>query len=361
MLFRSFYLLLNRKQLGDAAWLAFGVGGMAGLCAIFLPGYIVAREGFLFGVIEYHSARSAGGLMSAMVFKCGFISRLAQAYFLPATLGLFVMLGSWLKPPAPPSGPRLSMAIWIAVALISLVHFSAPFPYDDYEVPLYPLFCAALAAAAARWLDGLSDATLPRARVATSVLVTVLLLCIAASFSSPINQNWMILGRDRIWWKLRKQTSMQELKFAAGILRTITKPGETLLTQDTYLAVEAGLKVPPGLEMGPFSYFPDLPRERAEAIHVVNREMMNELLRTTPATAAALSGYSLSIRSPEVEEIPADEQERLLSLVRERYGDVAELASFGQVATTLRIRFLMKGAAPRSSPSLFQPTTNRIA
>ncbi|MFH0907614.1 MAG: hypothetical protein V1929_02485 [bacterium] len=342
----GFYLLLNRKQLGDAAWLAFGVGGVAGLCVIFLPWYIVARDGFLFGVVQYHSARSAGGLVSALVYKCGFISRLVQAYYLPVALGLLVMFARWIKPVATGPGPRLSVAIWTAVALVSIVHFTAPFPYDDYEVPLYPLFCAALAVAGVRWLDGLSDAGLPKPRLATGVLVTVLLLCTASSFSSQINQNWMTLGRDRIWWKLRKQPVMKELKFAADVIRSSSKPGDLLLTQDTYLAVESGRSVPRGLEMGPFSYFQDLPRDRAERIHVVNREMMTELLRTTPATVAAFSGYSLSIRSPEVEELSADEQETLWAAVRERYGDIAEFSSFGQGATTLKIMFLMKGAPP---------------
>ena len=86
--------------------------------------------------------------MPALVYKCGFISRLVQAYYLPVTLALLVLLARWLKPVAAGPGPRLSAAIWVAVALVSLVHFSAPFPYDDYEVPLYPLFCAALAVAA---------------------------------------------------------------------------------------------------------------------------------------------------------------------------------------------------------------------
>ncbi len=328
----GFYLLLNRKRHGDAAWLAYGVGGVAGLALIFLPWYLTAREGFLFGVFQYHTARSAGGLMSALVFKCGFISRLVQAYYFPIALGFLVMLLSWLRPVRIGDAPRLGYAVWISVALISLVHFSAPFPYDDYEVPLYPIFCAALAAAAVRWMQCFGDA-----RLAKGALVAILLLCIASAFSSQINQSWMILGRDRIWWRLRKEPALKELRHAAAVIRANSKPGDLLLTQDTYLAVEAGLQVPRGLELGPFAYFADVPRERAEAIHVVNREMMQELLRTTTAPVAALSGYSLSIKSPEVEELAAEEQDQLWSQVRERYTEVQELKSFGQGATSLHI------------------------
>ena len=118
-------------------------------------------------------------------------------------------------------------------------------------------------------------------------------------------------GRDRIWWRLREESPVAQLRDTAKWVRALNTPesGTHLLTQDTYLAVEAGLPVPHGLEMGPFSYYPDWEREKAERLGVMNRDMMLELLKTeTNAPIAALSGYSLSIRSPEVQEVVRDDQ-----------------------------------------------------
>jgi hypothetical protein len=338
----GFYLLFNRKHLGDVAWLAFGIGGGLGLAAIFLPWFFAAREGFLFGVFEYHSLRSAGGIGPAVVYKCGFISRLVQAFYPAAALAVVTALLYLVRrpPSEPKGGPRPAIAVWITVALISLVHFSAPFPYDDYQVPLYPLFCAALAAALCRWLASLeSGVAIGGGPLGLRVAVVwmVVLVSTAAAFSSPINQNWMILGRDRIWWKVRAQAPLKQLRDVAFVLRQNTGEGGELLTQDTYLAIEAGLRVPKGLEMGPFSYYADWPRERAEAIHVVNEEMMLELIATNEARIAAVSGYGLSVKSPDVVELEPIRQDALWRALRARYAPMFEVPNFGQGATTLRV------------------------
>jgi len=114
-------------------------------------------------------------------------------------------------------------------------------------------------------------------------------------------------------------------------------PHLTLLTQDTYLAVEAGLRVPEGLELGPFSYFPDMDREKAQACHVLNREMLHEILASSDAPVAAFSGYGLAIRCPEITQLPIDEQTELWTMVESRYEQTDEVTPFGQADTTLRV------------------------
>jgi len=110
-----------------------------------------------------------------------------------------------------------------------------------------------------------------------------------------------------------------------------------LLTQDTYLAVESGLTLPPGLEMGPFSYFPEWDREKAEACHVMNREMLRELIRTTDAPVAAFSGWALRIAAPSIERITQSEREELRQLIESRYAPIDRIENFGHAATTLEI------------------------
>lgn len=158
-----------------------------------------------------------------------------------------------------------------------------------------------------------------------------------SAFASPINQQWVILRRDRIWWRTKSAPDLIALQRAARWLRERLPPGSELLTQDAYLAVEAGARLPRGFELGPFSYFPDMPRTRAERLHVLNRELLEEALTQGSARWAAFSGYGLSIASPRIVELPAAEQARLQALLERRYSLVAIFPDFGQAHTELRI------------------------
>ena len=69
------------------------------------------------------------------------------------------------------------------------------------------------------------------------------------------------------------------------------------------LPVEAGAQVPHGLEMGPFSYYPEMASEDAERLNLLNKEMMLELLLKAEAPVAAFSGYGLTVESPRIKKI----------------------------------------------------------
>jgi hypothetical protein len=92
--------------------------------------------------------------------------------------------------------------------------------------------------------------------------------------------------------------------------------------------------------LGPFSYFPDWPREKAEVCHVLNRELLFELLRKTDAPVAALSGYSFVIECPAVMELPAEEQARIRDIIAGRYSLYFEVDGFGQAGTPLEVLLL---------------------
>jgi MFS family permease len=345
------WLLLKRREVGGARWLAFAVGGALGLAAVAVPFLLVAREQFWFAMVEYHSGRSAGGLLPALVYKAGFISRFVQAFFVPACIGAALVLwrrwkagslGVTLPSPAAPAG--FGPALWWTGLAVTLVHLAAPFPYEDYQVFVFPVLAAALAASAVRCMMR-GEASAARAApngarqgaLTGWALATVFIASVAASFSSPVNQAWFVRGRDRIWWKLKEKPALVQLQQVAAWIAEQAGFDTLLLTQDTYLAVEAGMSVPPGLEMGPFSYFPDMPRDRAERLRVLNRELLAELLAGSPARIAAFSGYGLAIRSPEVAELTEEEQEALWGVVESRYEEIAKIHHFGQGFTTLRV------------------------
>jgi hypothetical protein len=221
-------------------------------------------------------------------------------------------------------------ALWTGAALATLAHLAAPFPYDDYQVFVYPAFAAGLACV----LAGMAR----EGRMLRWVKLTVASVCVLASAGSPMLQDWFVGERDRIWWPIKTQTPLGQLRAAAREIRQTAGGGEkVLLTQDPYLAVEAGMDMPRGLELGPFSYFPDWPREKAEACHVLNRDMLRELLDTCEAPVAAFSGYGLAIRCPEVMALSEAERDALWEVVMRRYALVREIPAFGQAATTLRI------------------------
>ena len=66
-----------------------------------------------------------------------------------------------------------------------------------------------------------------------------------------------------------------------------------LLTQDTYLAVEAGMQVPKGLEMGVFSYYPGLNKLQAERLNLSNREHLMHLIQYGACPVAAFSALKV--------------------------------------------------------------------
>lgn len=215
---------------------------------------------------------------------------------------------------------------------MSALHLIASFPYDDYQVPVYPLLVLAVLLPVFRRLPAAEEM-----RRAPAVFSLVLVLAAGmAAVASPANQDWMVRGRDRIWWKLKSSPDLCLLNQAASWLEE-QGAASPLLTQDTYLAVEAGLHVPPGLEMGPFSLYADWPDSRADAHHVINVEGMKHLIQSRACPYAAISGYGLSIRSPEVVELPADLRKELMDLLMVHYEPVKVFPYFGQGHTTLTL------------------------
>lgn len=327
------WLLLSRKAHGDRSWIAFGVGGALGLALFLGTFYMLAPESFQFFLMQYHSYREAGsGLLATLAFKVGLISRVVQAYFVAIAIGMILAVAKsfgFARSDSPRDG--LVMAGWITLIGITLVQAIAPFPYDDYQVPLFPLYAALLAAALFR----LPIFAAPR--IAAVTLWAALLLSGASAISSPINQNWMISGRDRIWWRMRERPALLQLRDVAREIKKLSGESKFLLTQDTYLAVESNLRVPRGWEMGIFSYYPDWPREKAERLHVLSSDMLRADLELVPATVVALSDYAFSIAAPAVLPLPESDQAGLWKFVETRFTAAGEIPYFGQGNTTLHL------------------------
>jgi hypothetical protein len=347
------WLICNRKKVFPLSWVAFGMGGTAVLALGLGTFFVMAPENTHFALFGYHAGRSPGGVMPFLALKVGFVSRFVQAYFVlcAGCVAAFlfrrhhrhvreaVPMACDVRPhltelfqqandPESPFSYSFISLLWITGVSITLVHFLAPFPYDDYQVILYPLLSAALAAT-----------VIPRCqeKYVTRTAWAVLLICTAAAFSSPVNQSWLIRGRDRIWWKFKEVPDLVALQRVGDQIREELGEGGLLLTQDTYLAVEAGARVPHGMEMGPFSYYPGLSRDEAEQLNLMNREMLLETLCEAEAPIAAFSGYGLTMESPSVEEVLPLHQQRLRGALDVGYTHNRDVEFFGQAHTTLEI------------------------
>lgn len=315
-------------------------GGTAVLAAVFLPFLLKAPAAVAFGLLAFHSGRQVGSIPLLLAYKAGFLLRLSASYFPMLVLGAVGLAGR--NPAVATEGAervrhRLSLALVWGVIGVTAVHLAAPFPYDDYEVFIMPCVALLVAVQAAVLL-----ARLQRSPWRQSALVAgALTLMVVYSASSPLLQSWVTAGRDRMWWPLRTETPLQGLRRAAALVRETASShasgGDILLTQDTYLAVEAGMHVPAGMEMGPFCFFPGLDNEQARRYRVFNEALMTALLKEGAAEVAAFSGYGLAISAPGITPVEKDRVQRLEAALLSSYSPMAEIENFGQGETTLRI------------------------
>ena len=340
------FFLLARFRAWRWAFLWFGLGGLIGLFLTY--GFFAldpsSRAGLL-AAQQYHAAR--GGFDP--FFALGAVSRLVRGY---AALGVVLFSGllaskglngvnglngvkgeedaHGLEDEAKTKGfDGARNFLWmmgLSFAAVFVLQLSAPFPYDDYQVPLMGLLTVSIIVWVFR--RGVSPVRQAGFAVLAAGMVSV---------SSPLLQQWMVYGQDRFWSVTKERTELSKLRFMAEEINLLDPGGTTLLTQDLYLAVEAGRKVPAGLEMGPFSYFPDLSSNEARARHVMNTEMLEKLLADAPANVAAFSGYAFAIAAPKCDEVPFDRQKRFFRILKEKYEVADTEPNFGQNATTLLV------------------------
>ena len=150
---------------------------------------------------------------------------------------------------------------------------------------------------------------------------------------------WVDGEQHLFWFHSSLDSALARLRRAGRAVRAANPDGKPILTQDAYLAVEAGVPVVPGFEMGPFSVFPDLSDDEARARRVHNVATAEQAIREADCDVAALSGYSFLLGCPATDPLSEADRARLLSAVRERFGETVFFEPrFGQQNTPLEIR-----------------------
>ena len=313
--------LLVSRQWRSLVW--FSLGGLAGLALVYLP--FLCDSGARAGLIaaqRYHAAR--GGF--DVVWSVGSLSRLVRWYlpvFVVSGLGIAGTIGT-AKAAETQKEAGTGTLLWGFLAVFA-VQMLAPFPYEDYQVPIMGLL--AVYAAVSFVSCGLcSDRQADRSADPMWKSLLVLGLCFANSFGSPLLEKWTTNGQDRFWSLKKDKFELAQLRETAAKIRALDPSGKTLLTQDLYLAIETDRKVPEGLEMGPFAILSDT-------------EWRQLLLKTAPdeCAVAALSGYAFAVEPPVCTERPVEKQMEYWTLLKQNYRLVDRVEYFGQNATTLLV------------------------
>lgn len=291
---------------GRRGWPVFVLSGLlfGGLLFGTLWSSRALHDGFL-AALTYHSSR--GG--SDIVWTVGSLSRLVR-WYLPVFVVLGLGVAEWRR-------ARLLLLSFLAVFAVQML---APFPYEDYQVPIMGLLAVV---AAVKFVSCASD--IPSTSTLNLRLLLVLGLCFASSFGSPLLEKWMTNGQDRFWSLKKEKTELAQLRDVAQKIKALDPNGTTLLTQDLYLAIELNRKVPKGLEMGPFAMLSD-----AEW-----RQLLTSAHET--CSVAALSGYSFAIEPPACTERPVTTQLDYYRLLEPTYESAFREENFGQNATPLLV------------------------
>jgi hypothetical protein len=322
-------MILLVSRLRSLQWLWFGLGGLFGLFLVY--GFFVVDPESLRGLLAaqaYHAGR--GGFDP--FFAIGAVSRLVRGY-LAIGVVMFAAFAFGRKDISEKGvaaehveSIRLKWMVGLGFAAVFLLQLSAPFPYDDYQVPIMPLLAVLTAV---QFVDRVSDHGMAM-RFWFPVLVSGM-----CAFASPLVQDWMTDGQDRFWTLKKGRSELSQMRDVARRLEKMDPGGSEILTQDLYLAFEMGRRVPEGLEMGPFSYFPDISTAEAESINVMNTERLERLLQSAPCRLAVFSGYGFAISAPKCIETPREVQDKLRAILRNSYRKVDSVRRFGQNHTTM--------------------------
>lgn len=298
------WLFTFRKTFGLTPFCLFSASAGLTLLACFGPELLLWPEAF-FEAQAFHTAREPMGLLGTI--GCA----LRAVRFNPAAILLtLVCCNILMRPTAKRTFSPFTLLFGACALGIILVHLFTPVPYDDYLVPALLPFALAVTLILADHRE--SAAHLPA--LAKFSLLVALILAVGAS---PLAQDWVMIRQDRFWVELKKEPDLfklrkvgKELAVRARELKT-----DTLWTQDTYLAVEAKLKVPCGMEMGPFSK--PQPLDAAPLL-------------------AAWSGYTYALHFPDLKPDP-EAPAKLEALQRAYPRNRRTIPDFGQGHTVLTL------------------------
>ncbi len=207
--------------------------------------------------------------------------------------------------------------LWGALVLVFLSHFIPGGAFEDYQVIVLPYLSVLLALLLGRGMDGMAGPALRRfhGRLAGLLLLGAL-LCRGV--------NWLDMSGG--------SPPLAELEQVANSVRQHAGDG-MLFTLHAPVAVQSGVEVYDGLEMGVFSYNPDTAPRRVHELHLLNDETVMEKLEDPRTTVVVLCESDFRFdgsHHPLDQEKQEGFRRQVLALLDGRFVRVLSLEKWGQ-------------------------------
>jgi hypothetical protein len=219
------------------------------------------------------------------------------------------------------------LAMSAGMAVVHLVPRTAGGYYNALQAPLLALAGGVTLAPLAQSLG--QRARRPWVRGTLAVLALSVLL-VNGVVQFRLLQAQAIIARPPF-------RQVEQVRKAGAYLAAHTPPGEPLITFNAHLALEAARPVPPGFEMGIFSYRPTWTTEQATRNHAVNNEMLHALL-SRGEMPVALTSFDLQTLYGDTD--------RLLATLNEQYRWTKSVPRFGPFFDEVRLYFPPQHDAP---------------
>lgn len=237
---------------------------------------------------QFHPASGGAGLWLAA--KADFGGRLVRELGVVPALSLGVALGVallWAWRPGGRREPgRLAAAGPMALlALLAWLPNLVPLlAYPVYLVSVLPLLLVVLGVALARALERWSRRGRGGQRLALVAGVAAL----------AIAQGWTWLATHEQWAR-RSPSDLVALRQVARSLARDLPADRWLVSLDPALAVESGRRLPPGFEMGLFSWFPRRPPSDGERLGLLTTDRLLAAFASLDVGMVALSDEALGV------------------------------------------------------------------
>jgi len=312
--------------------LAALAGAIAGLAVVWGPSLLVDPEATYFNNLGFHTTEMglATRLEMAWGVLAGAVAEFATIVLLLAILALAGLVALWRAADRRALLHREALpltigAIVLTVALSHALPRSASAYYHNVVIPLacalggYGLVRLWPASRSVRW------------RQVGVALITVLLglgfvfqltTCFDRLLLRPVRDNTALLG-------YRLNVSLTRIGQAAAYADQHSVRATPWLAFSTDLAVDAGRDVLPGLESGPPAYFRYGATDWCQRFHVVNNDILVDMLRDRQAGLVALTDEDFTR--------VGEGRDQILEALRAGHYPIRDFGRHGQFYSTLHL------------------------
>lgn len=314
------------------AALAASLGACATLALSYGPFLLADAQATRWGILGYHlldGRDPSTGLAALLKYKADGVGHLFATFPLVLTGLAFILVLTLERLRRDPRGLLRHDLLPCHVGLVVLatlgVTFTKTYVQPHYLVPVLPLAAILLGLLVARLHDALAQ---PQARRALLAFATVG-IALGAIAAAPAAIH-----------RVADENDLDDLRDAAAYVEARVAPDETVLTFLPAVPILAHRDPTPGTEMGAFSYYPAMPREQAERLHVLDLQGLKDLLeRREPAALVLKDDDFTRTPFPTARLAPADQEralQELRTLIEKGYRPAATFGDEGRIHVYLR-------------------------